>query len=153
MVFHYTCRTLTDFSGAECPARPEFDATTQTSKSLMSTATCSLLSLQSSLSLFIAQRFQMSKICQIVVCICMTSHFHKFSHKNLGGFFGIWKLSWCVFTSFSKQVSADLHHFRFRWFHALHIQNFYKKICEIDSSHLYIQQFDKFFDIWNLCAM
>jgi hypothetical protein len=32
-------------------------------------------------------------------------------------------------------------------------QKFYEKICEIDWSHLCIRQFDKFFDIWNLCAI
>ena len=33
------------------------------------------------------------------------------------------KFTWCDFTNFSKSIAADLHHFRFQWLHALHVQN------------------------------
>ena len=33
------------------------------------------------------------------------------------------KFGWCDFTNFFKLILEDLHHFRFRWLHLLHIKN------------------------------
>jgi len=132
--FHYTCRTLTDFSGAVCPARPEFDATTQTSKSLTSTATCSLLSLQSSLSLFIAQRFQMSKIPRP-----KRSWLDVFSQVFPSKFQQI-----CIVS-----VSGDC----MRYIGFQNLSNCCMHKCDpINFTNFLIKHFGGFFGIWNLCA-
>ena len=65
------------------------------------------------------------------------------------------KFTWCDFTNFSKSISADLHHFRFRWLHALHIQNMsncFKHNHDQSFSGIYHIIFWRVFVIWNLCA-
>ena len=63
------------------------------------------------------------------------------------------KFTLCGFTNFSKSISADLH--RFRWLHALHIQNMsncFKHNHDQSFSGIYYVIFWWVFVIWNLCA-
>ena len=50
------------------------------------------------------------------------------------------KFTWCDFTNFYKSISADLHHFRFRWL----IPSCILKICQIAASISVTSQFHKF---------